>query len=122
MCGRTACVVLSHLSVVHLNTRSIHRYERNEWQLYMNITNNLFPYLMRKFPREMGHYYSYNATNNRVTKSLAALPAALGGSAASHGHKPRGASKAGAAAGNFAAGALSSASTVHATSDGCWGV
>ena len=51
--ARPACVALAHLSVIHLNTRTIHRFDKQEREHYFNNKVNLMPYLQSHFSREM---------------------------------------------------------------------
>ena len=43
------CVAVSHVSVIHLNTRTIHKYDKEERQHYFNPNVNLLPYLVEHF-------------------------------------------------------------------------
>ncbi len=48
-----ACVALSHQSVVHLNTHTIHRFDKQEREHYFNVRVNLMSYLQAKFAPAM---------------------------------------------------------------------
>ena len=48
-----ACIALSHMSVIHLNTHTIHRYDKQERAHYFNQKVNLLPYLNENFSTEM---------------------------------------------------------------------
>jgi hypothetical protein len=111
--SQTPCVVLTHVSVVHLNTHTIHRYERNERQLYANATLNLLPYPMLHFPVEMAHAYTYNATTGKMGHSAAATTRDIKGSSMNSKHAHSRVAATGRAMGG-------SSSRGHA--DGCWGV
>jgi hypothetical protein len=47
------CVALAHTSVVHLNTHTIHRFDKDERKHYFDARVNLMPYLNLHFAAEM---------------------------------------------------------------------
>lgn len=49
MPDKPPCVLLHHQSIVHMNTHTIHRFDKGEKQNYFNASNNLYPYLKEHF-------------------------------------------------------------------------
>ena len=48
-----ACVALAHQSVIHLNTHTIHRFDKQEREHYFNVHVNLMSYLQANFAPAM---------------------------------------------------------------------
>jgi len=79
--SRPACVIVTPLSVVHMNTHTIRRYDKNEREHYFNPKVNLLPYLAKYFDAEVrsaciglgrGLYANMTGADNRKMPSLCA--------------------------------------------------
>lgn len=68
------CVLLHHQSIIHMNTHTIHRFDKEERQNYFNASNNLYPYLREHFPHVLR---AANRINQSEEGSNAGSPKAV---------------------------------------------